>query len=252
MNNQTIEHQTIEHQTFEQQTFELQTIGFIRSPFKEKFGIPRQPGLIKSCKARLELIPPYNNPDAVRGLNEFSHIWLTFQFHQNNNKAWRPLIRPPRLGGNKKVGVFASRSPFRPNNLGLSLVALHAVDVENNATNLIIDCPDILDGTPILDIKPYINYSDSVLNAQCSFANTSPAATMQVKFNQGSQRTLESIANEYEYCLKSLIVETLSYDPRPAYKAKDDSREYGVCLYDLNIIWRVEGDLIEVIEIQKQ
>jgi len=243
--------QTFKQQTFELQTIELQAIGFVRSPFKEKFGIPRQPGLIKSCKAKIELIPPYNNPDAVRGLDDFSHIWLTFQFHQNTNQTWRPLIRPPRLGGNKKVGVFASRSPFRPNNLGLSLVALHAVHTENNATTLIIDCPDILDGTPILDIKPYIAYSDAALNARCSFANASPAAKMKVKFSQDSQRALEPIENQYEHSLKSLIEETLAYDPRPAYKQKDDSREYGICLYDLNIIWRVAGDVIEVIEIQK-
>jgi len=233
-------------------TFELTPIGKLLSPFKEKFGIPRQPGLIQSCSATIELSSPYNNADAVRGLEGFSHIWLIFGFNQHDPSNWKPLIRPPRLGGNQKVGVFASRSSFRPNGLGMSLVELRNININSGTASLEIACPDILDGTPIFDIKPYIAYSDSVDNAICSYANTAPIPLMVVSFSNKSEDILELIAKDYDCNLRSLIKETLSFDPRPAYKAAEDSREYGIYLYDLNIIWKVSGQEIEVISIQKK
>jgi tRNA-Thr(GGU) m(6)t(6)A37 methyltransferase TsaA len=233
--------------------FEINPIGILRSPFKEKFGIPRQAGLIKSAYAQVEFFPPYNDCNAFKGLENFSHIWLTFGFHQNNIDKWRPLIRPPRLGGNEKVGVFASRSPFRPNGLGMSVVRLINIETQKKTTSLKIDCPDILDGTPIFDIKPYIKYSDSIPSAHCGFAQDTPAAILSVNFSAQSLMNLEHLKPEYEENLELLIKETLSFDPRPAYhqSQKDNNREYGIKLYDLNIRWRVVSNNAEVLSVDK-
>jgi len=234
-------------------TFEVKPIGILHSPFKEKFGIPRQAGLIHSVHAHIEFFSPYNDANAFKGLESFSHIWLTFGFHQNNVEKWRPLIRPPRLGGNEKVGVFASRSSFRPNGLGMSVVKLIDVETENNITCLKIDCPDILDGSPIFDIKPYIQYSDSIENAQCGFAQDIPEAKLSVKFTEQSLINLAQLKSEYGEKIEHLITETLSFDPRPAYHQtqKDNNREYGIRLYDLNIRWKATNDCAEVLSIQK-
>ncbi|MFT7186693.1 MAG: tRNA-Thr(GGU) m(6)t(6)A37 methyltransferase TsaA [Pseudohongiellaceae bacterium] len=234
-------------------TFELNPIGVLHSPFKEKFGIPRQSGLIKSAHAHVEFFPPYNDCNAFKGLEDFSHIWLTFCFHQNNVDKWRPLIRPPRLGGNEKIGVFASRSSFRPNSLGMSVIKLIRVETLDNATRLKIDCPDILDGTPIFDIKPYIHYSDSIENAQCGFAQDIPIATLSVTFAPQSLLSLTRLESEYGKEIKNFIIETLSFDPRPAYHQaqEDNNREYGIRLYDLNIRWRASFGCAEVLSIQQ-
>jgi len=234
-------------------TFEINPIGILHSPFKEKFGIPRQAGLIHSAHAHIEFFSPYNDTNAFKGLDDFSHIWLTFGFHQNNIDKWRPLIRPPRLGGNEKIGVFASRSSFRPNGLGMSVVKLIDIETKGNITSLKIQCPDMLDGTPIFDIKPYIEYSDSVNNAQCGFAQDIPVTKLSVKFTPQSLVDLEHLKPEYGEEISCLITETLSYDPRPAYHQaqKDINREYGIRLYDLNIRWRVTVNDAEVLSIQK-
>ena len=234
-------------------TFEINPIGILHSPFKEKFGIPRQAGLIHSAHAHVEFSSPYNDPNAFKGLENFSHIWLTFGFHKNNADKWRPLIRPPRLGGNEKIGVFASRSSFRPNGLGISVVKLISVDTQKNKTSLRIACPDLLDGTPIFDIKPYIEYSDSVKNAQCSFAKDTPVAKLSVKFTSQSLINLAHLKTEYEEDIEQLITETLSLDPRPAYHQaqKNHDREYGILLYDFNVRWRATADCAEVLSIQK-
>lgn len=234
-------------------TFEINPIGILHSPFKEKFGIPRQAGLIQSTHAHIEFFSPYNDANAFKGLESFSHIWLTFGFHLNNVEKWRPLIRPPRLGGNEKVGVFASRSSFRPNGLGMSVVKLISVETENSKTCLKIACPDILDGTPIFDIKPYILYSDSIENAQCSFAQDTPVAKLLVKFTAQSIINLAHLKPEYGEEIKSLITETLSFDPRPAYHhaQNNNNREYGIRLYDLNIRWKATIDRAEVLSIEK-
>lgn len=214
----------------------IHPIGIVHSPFKEKFGIPRQTGLIKSCMAEIELFTPYNNPDTVRGLDQFSDIWLIFGFHQNSN-AWKPLVRPPRLGGNKKVGVFASRSPFRPNGLGLSRVELKEVITTGNKTRLKISCPDVVDGTPIYDIKPYIHYADANVNAICGFAPDTPKKKLVVVFTSKAQADLDKINVSIYGNLRQFIVEILSQDPRPAYKKSNELKQYGFKIYDLNIIW---------------
>jgi len=231
-------------------SYQINPIGILRSPFKEKFGIPRQPGLINSVSAYVDLITPYNIPDSVRGLDRFSHIWLSFKFHKNN-ADWKPLVRPPRLGGNKKVGVFASRSSFRPNSLGLSVVELRAITNNNKQVSLEIACPDMINGTPIYDIKPYIAYADSIPDAASGFASTPPLKKFQVNFNHRSLHKLTLLDIEFGVALKSLIIESLEYDPRPAYKKAGDSKQYGITLYDFNIVWVVSGCLIEVIDIEK-
>lgn len=215
----------------------LTKIGVVHSPFKEKFGLPRQASLIKSCSAELELFSPFNTTEYVKGLDEFSDIWLIFGFHQHEQSKPKPLVRPPRLGGNKKTGVFASRSPFRPNGLGLSRVQL--LDIENidNKIRLIISCPDMVDGTPIYDIKPYIHYSDSNENALCGFAQVSPEKLLTVKFTQNSIENLSTLSKLTYPKLQETIIELLSLNPSPAYKKSTSKQTYGIKLYDLNIIW---------------
>ena len=139
----------------------LQPVGILHSPYKEKFAVPRQPGLVPSARARLELLPPCNDAQTLRGIEQFSHLWLIFQFHECASQGWHPTVRPPRLGGNERVGVFASRSPFRPNGLGLSVVQLLGVHQQGPRLWLELAGIDLVDGTPILDIKPYVPYADS-------------------------------------------------------------------------------------------
>lgn len=152
-------------------TYCLNPIGTIHSCFKEKFTIPRQPGLVKQAKATLELIEPYNRKEAVRGLEEFSHIWVVFVFHKNESRGqWKPTVRPPRLGGNKRVGIFASRSPHRPSPIGMSAVKLEGIEESKDKILLHLSGVDLLDGTPVLDIKPYIGYADSIEDSYDGFA----------------------------------------------------------------------------------
>jgi tRNA-Thr(GGU) m(6)t(6)A37 methyltransferase TsaA len=220
---------------------ELKPIGILHSPFKEKFGIPRQANLIQSCSAEVELYAPYNDMNSVRGLEAFSDIWLIFSFHQNQDYSWRPLVRPPRLGGNKKIGVFASRAPFRPNNLGLSRVALRGIKQDNGKVRLSIACPDIVDGTPIYDIKPYIHYADSNPQALCGFAPDAPEKKLEVQFSDTALKDLALLNCTAYPNLKTTIIEVLKYDPRPAYKKQSDS-QYGFKLYNLNIVWTLDKD----------
>lgn len=231
-------------------SLELEPIGILHSPFKEKFGIPRQTGLIQSCSAEIELLAPYNDINAVKGLEEFSDIWLIFAFHQNQNYSWRPLVRPPRLGGNKKIGVFASRAPFRPNNLGLSRVALRGIQQKNGKLSLRIACPDIVDGTPIYDIKPYIHYADSNPEARCGFAPNAPEKKLRVNFTPNALENLANLKSTAYPNLRETIEEVLQYDPRPAYKTNDETREYGFKLYNLNIIWALSANQVNVIAIE--
>tara|TARA_R110001592_G_scaffold59905_4_gene182052 strand:- start:3501 stop:4214 length:714 start_codon:yes stop_codon:yes gene_type:complete len=229
----------------------IKPIGIVHSPFKEKFGIPRQASLIKSCSATIELYKPYCNPDSVKGLSEFSDIWLIFGFHQNNKHEWRPLVRPPRLGGNEKIGVFASRSPFRPNGLGLSRVKLREVIVKDNKTSLCIACPDIVDGTPIYDIKPYIHYADSNNQALCGFAQEAPSTDISVIFNPAVLLEIKNLETSKYENLQEIIIEILKQDPGPAYTDKTTIKRYGFRLFDLNIVWVQTENLITVIQVHK-
>jgi len=224
-------------------------IGTLHSPYKEKFAVPRQPGLVPSAKAELQMLAPYNDINAFNGLEEFSHLWLIFKFHKNVasgdvNKVWSPTVRPPRLGGNKRVGVFATRSPNRPNSIGLSLVAFHGVIQRDGQIFLSLSNIDLVDGTPIIDIKPYIPYADSIPTQDA------PDLTLTVQFLKQAMDQLATLPAQYQF-LQQFIIEVLQQDPRPAYKkSKIDNAIYAMHLSDFNIKWQCKDKTIEVRSIE--
>jgi tRNA-Thr(GGU) m(6)t(6)A37 methyltransferase TsaA len=229
---------------------EFTIIGKVNSPYKEKFAIPRQPGLVTSAKATITLSGETNNAELVRELAQFSHIWILFVFHGTQEQGWKPLVRPPRLGGNKKIGVLATRSTFRPNPIGMSVVKLDSIEVENQQVALHISAIDLLDKTPVIDIKPYVPYSDSIAYAEAGFAQNQPSQNLKITFSKKAQISL----TEHQKNIPDLalfIEQVLAQDPRPAYKqGKVDEKIYGMHLYNLNIQWKMEGlDTIQVIEI---
>ncbi len=227
-------------------TFE--PIGVIHSAFDEKFGIPRQPGLTPSLSATVELYPPFASPEAVRGLEQASHIWLIFLFSATAKQGWKPLVRPPRLGGNKRLGVFASRSPFRPNPIGLSPVELKSIRQEGDKILLDVVGADLLDGTPILDIKPYLPYADALPDAHFALAERIETLDLPVLWSEQAETTLEQQSELSGQPLAKQIEELLRCDPRPAYQ-RDPEREYGVSLHQLNIRFRISDDAIEVLSV---
>jgi tRNA-Thr(GGU) m(6)t(6)A37 methyltransferase TsaA len=214
-------------------------IGRINSPYKEKFAIPRQPGLVSAAKGSITLINEANNVELVRGLEQYSHLWLLFVFHGTQQQGWKPLVRPPRLGGNKKLGVLATRSTFRPNPIGMSVVKLDKIELLNKKIIIHISGLDLLDHTPIVDIKPYIPYSDSIEDAQAGFAQIEPDEHLNVTFLNQAKKDINKYENKYDD-LSTFIKQVLSQDPRPAYKKKQsDEKIYGMSLYDLNILWQI-------------
>ena len=226
-------------------TYALQPIGILHSPYREKFGIPRQPGLAPHALATVTLLPPYNQIDSVRGLDSFSHVWLIFAFHQTAGHGWHPTVRPPRLGGNARVGVFASRSTFRPNPLGLSVAELLGIDSEHGVV-LRLRGVDLLDGTPILDIKPYIPFVDSQPQARGGFVD-GPPATLTVAWSAAAAAAVQRHQAQHPE-LAALIEEVLAQDPRPAYQ-DNPAREYGVLLYDYNIRFRIDEQRAYVLDV---
>ena len=221
------------------QSFKFDTIGFIESPYKEKFAIPRQPNLVSAAKGKVVLVGEANNHELVRDIEQFSHLWLLFVFHGTQEQGWKPLVRPPRLGGNVKTGVLATRSTFRPNPIGMSVVNLDKVVTEKKQTILHISGLDLLNGTPIIDIKPYVPYSDAVINANGGFAQEQPEAALSVVFSEQMQADLIKY-QQRDSELALLIEQVLKQDPRPAYKrGKTDDKVYGMSLYDLNIQWQL-------------
>lgn len=218
---------------------EIKPIGYIKTPYKEKFAIPRQPGLATAAKGHIEFVDEFNSAEFFRGIEQFSHLWLIFQFHQTANKSASPLVRPPRLGGNKKIGVFASRSTHRPNNLGMSAVKLEGVNSETGKLFLKVSGMDLLDNTPIIDIKPYVPYSDCVPDASAGYAQNKPEELLSVTFCESAALQMKALQNQYPD-LRLLIEQILSQDPRPAYHIGTPSeRLYGVELYEFNVQWRV-------------
>lgn len=217
----------------------VEPIGIIHSCFTEKFGIPRQPGIVKSAVGQLELLPPYNREEMVRGLETFSHIWVQFIFHKTVPEGWKPTIRPPWLGGKKRVGVLASRSPHRPNHLGLSVVKLEKVKIDKGRCYLELSGIDFLDKTPVVDIKPYTPYSDSIPSATMSYAHgTSPP--VEVEFSKKAEDFCENYQKESRRNLRQIIEEMIRHDPRPASQKRGKS-EFGMLLWDVNIRWQVAG-----------
>ena len=227
--------------------FDFQPIGIIRSCYKEKFGIPRQPGLATAATATLELYAPYDCPAALVELEGFSHIWLVFVFHQALRDEWKPTVRPPRLGGNQRIGVFASRSPFRPNPIGLSAVRLEDIQCENGHCKLKLRGADLLDGTPVLDIKPYVPYADALPTARGGYAAEPPENKMTVVFSELAAEQCASWEETRYPDLRQLIEQILQADPRPAYRAdSSDSQSFGMRLYEFDVQWQVDGQHIEV------
>lgn len=230
------------------ETITITPVGYIKSPYKQKFAIPRQPRLVPEAKARLEFCPDFNREEFVRGLDAFSHVWLLFRFHETAEKGYSALVRPPRLGGNERKGVFATRATFRPNGIGMSAVKLDGIEYHQGQLSLLLSGVDLLDGTPIIDIKPYLPYSDGQLDATAGFADSRPETAMTVSF---SDTALDFITQQSHHPeLQAFITNVLKQDPRPAYKKKrSEQQEYGMSLYHYNIRWRVEGDHNHVFDI---
>ncbi|UQG56994.1 MULTISPECIES: tRNA (N6-threonylcarbamoyladenosine(37)-N6)-methyltransferase TrmO [unclassified Marinobacter] len=225
----------------------LTPIAITRSCFADKFGVPRQPGLTRHAHADLLIQPPFDREDAFRGLESASHLWLTFQFHQAVRAEWRPVVRPPRLGGNRKIGVFASRSPFRPNSLGLSAVRNRGLVRKQGKLVLQISDHDLIEGTPILDIKPYLPFADAISGAHLSWAEEAPVERLPVVFLPEAQQQLGELCTENSLQkypdFAALIEDVVSYDPRPSFRrGREEERIYGAHLYNVNVRFRFVTD----------
>ncbi|GAA0475078.1 MULTISPECIES: tRNA (N6-threonylcarbamoyladenosine(37)-N6)-methyltransferase TrmO [Tatumella] len=231
-------------------SFTFQQIGVIHSPWKEKFAVPRQPGLVTHGGGELHLLPPYNQSDTVRGLEAFSHLWVTFVFHQTMEQGWHPTVRPPRLGGNQRIGVFATRSTFRPNPLGMSLVQLKGIRTGRQQVVLELGSLDLVDGTPVIDIKPYLPFVESVPEASAGYAGQAPEGNMPVIFTPDVCHQLQQLGGDYPH-LQQFLSEVLAQDPRPAYrKNNEDNREYAVRVLNFNVRWRIIAGRNEVFAIE--
>lgn len=228
-----------------QQEIPMKILGHIHSEFPEKFGIPRQSGIVKDLKATISFEPEYQNPDAFRGLEGFSHIWVLWLFSKAMRENWSPTVRPPRLGGNERMGVFATRSPYRPNPIGLSCVQLESVEfTEKGGPILHILGGDFLDGTPVLDIKPYLAYVESHPDALGGFALQSTEPILQVKIPPAF---LALVPEEK----RQALISVLAQDPRPAYQ-NDPERIYGLSFAGLEIRFTVNGHTLSVQSVKKE
>ena len=222
---------------------QISPIAYIHTEFSEKFGVPRQSGLAGSLRGTIVFEPEYRNPDAVRGLDGFSHLWLIWGFSANRHDDWQPTVRPPRLGGKDRMGVFATRSPYRPNQLGLSCVEIVKVDMDcPDAPKIYVSGADLMDGTPIYDIKPYIRYADSRPDAVCGYVDALEERSLKVEISEAIASVLNSQA------LLDALKETLSLDPRPSYH-NDPSREYGLSFAGYNVRFKVNDGVLTVISI---
>ncbi|MBR5145026.1 MAG: tRNA (N6-threonylcarbamoyladenosine(37)-N6)-methyltransferase TrmO [Clostridia bacterium] len=221
----------------------MKIIAKIHNDFKEKFGIPRQSGLSGELKSKIVFEPEYRNPEALRGIDGYSHLWLIWQFSEAVREDWSPTVRPPRLGGNKRMGVFATRSPFRPNPIGLSSVKLEAVEVtKNEGTVLIVSGADLLDGTPIYDIKPYIAYSDCHTDAVSGFSDPVREYRLNVVF-------CKELLSKVAISKQKALIQILEQDPRPSYQ-NDPEREYGFRFADYEIFFKVDSDNLTVTRVE--
>ena len=222
----------------------IQVIARMHSDFATKFGIPRQSGLVEELRSTIVFEPEFRNPDALRGIEDFSHLWIIWQFSEAVRQGWSPTVRPPRVGGNTRMGVFATRSPFRPNNLGLSSVKL--LGVEHTAefgTVLHVGGADLMDGTPIFDIKPYIPYGDCHVDATGGFTDNAGEFILKVDF---PVRLLNILPEEK----REAAIGVLSHDPRPSYQRKPD-RVYGLAFAGFDIRFKVKDDVLTVEEVTK-
>lgn len=222
----------------------IEPVARMRSDFATKFGIPRQSGLVQDLRSTIVFEPKYRNPEALRGIEGYDYLWLIWQFSEAVREEWSPTVRPPRLGGNARMGVFATRSPFRPNSLGLSCVRLLGVEhTQEFGTVLHVGGADLMDGTPIFDVKPYVPYADSHPDAKGGFTDGAGEYLLQVDF---PQTLLEKLPEEKH----SAAVGVLSHDPRPSYQRKP-GRIYGLSFAGWDIRFTVDGDILTVVDILK-
>lgn len=222
-------------------TFKI--IARIKSDYHEKFGIPRQSGLVQSMRSIIRFEPEFRNAEALRGLEGFSHLWIVWIFSENIRETWSPTVRPPRLGGNKRLGVFATRSSFRPNPIALSCVKIEQINIDGaEGPEIIVSGADLLDGTPIVDIKPYLPYADAHPEAVGGFADT----VLRNKIHVKESDVLNKLSPEK----RTALIEILEQDPRPAYQNNPD-RIYGFSFADSEIKFKVAGDELEVVSIEK-
>lgn len=221
----------------------MKIIGHIETDFKEKFGIPRQSGLIKESRGRIVFEKEYNVPEAFRGLEDFSHIWVIWQFSEAVRENWSPTVRPPLLGGNKRMGVFATRSPFRPNSLGLSVLKLDKVEItKGDGVVLYVSGVDQLDGTPVYDVKPYLPYADSIPDAVAGFTQRLDERSLEVEF---PKELIEKVSEEK----RKALVDVLSSDPRPSYQ-ENPERLYGMSYAAYEISFCVQGKKLFVKDVK--
>lgn len=217
---------------------EIRPIAYIHTDFKDKFGIPRQSGRVPKLQGRIVFVPEFRDPEALRGIDGFSHLWLLFDFSEAHRETWSPTVRPPRLGGNKRVGVFASRSPFRPNSIGLSCVKLERLEkTKHDGTVLVVSGVDLLDGTPIYDIKPYLPYADAHPDADGGYGEENSGHRLKVEFP-------EELLNLLPEEKRDAAVECLADDPRPSYQTEPN--DYHMRFGDFDIHFTVNGNELTV------
>ena len=221
----------------------IEPIAYFRSPFATKFGIPKQSGLVENLMGTIEFVPQHRNVDALRGMEEFDYLWLIWEFSANRHAATSPVVRPPLLGGNRKVGVFASRSPFRPNRLGLSSVRISEIELDTTRGPLIhVLGADLMDGTPIYDIKPYVVYADSHPEARSGFVDKNAIRWLEVVVP-------DAVASRYSSDELAALRKVLSLDPRPHYQDNPE-KVYGMMYAGKDVKFRVEGDVLTVVEVE--
>lgn len=222
---------------------QIEPIAYFRSPFATKFGIPKQSGLVENLMGTIEFVPQHRNVDALRGMEEFDYLWLIWEFSANRHAATSPVVRPPLLGGNRKVGVFASRSPFRPNRLGLSSVRISEIELDTTRGPLIhVLGADLMDGTPIYDIKPYVVYADSHPEARSGFVDKNAIRWLEVVVP-------DAVASRYSSDELAALRKVLSLDPRPHYQDNLE-KVYGMMYAGKDVKFRVEGDVLTVVEVE--
>lgn len=222
---------------------QIEPIAYFRSPFATKFGVPKQSGLVENLMGTIEFVPQYRNADALRGMEDFDYLWLIWEFSANRHAATSPVVRPPLLGGNRKVGVFVSRSPFRPNRLGLSSVRISEIELDTTRGPLIhVLGADLMDGTPIYDIKPYVVYADSHPEARSGFVDKNAIRWLEVVVP-------DAVAARYSSDELAALRKVLSLDPRPHYQDNPE-KVYGMMYAGKDVKFRVEGDVLTVVEVE--